>query len=136
MSTPSSPTEYLIISRGEWDKDLSRDKIQETIDKFYVWIDQLVSEGKMKHGQRLRSTGKTVGRNNKILDGPFGESKEAIGGYWFAYANSIDEAVELAKGNPCIELGLFVEVRPIDPEPASPENTRSPAPGSASRNSR
>jgi hypothetical protein len=59
-----------------------------------------------------------------VTDGPFGESKEAIGGYWFILAQSLDEAVQIAKGNPCLDRGLLLEIRPIDPQPGTPDNTR------------
>jgi len=118
------PAEFLVIARGQWDKSLSRDEVQKAIDQFYVWLDRLVAEGKMKRGQRLTYEGKTIVRQGTVIDGPFGESKEAIGGYWFILANSLDEAAEIAKGNPCLDLGLFVEIRPIDPQPATPHNTR------------
>jgi hypothetical protein len=90
---------------------------------FYVWLDRLVAEGKMKPGQRLKYEGKTVSRRNVITDGPFGESKEVIGGYWFAIANNLDEAAQLAAGNPCLDYGLSMEIRPIDPDIATADNT-------------
>jgi hypothetical protein len=124
MSERPPPAEYLVIARGQWDKALSRDQIRDTIDKFYAWLDRLVDEGKMKRGQRLTYEGKTVMRQNVITDGPFGESKEVIGGYWFILADSLDEAAQIAKGNPCLNCGMFFEIRPIDPELATPDNTR------------
>jgi hypothetical protein len=124
MSEGPPPAEYLIIARGQWDNALSREEIQNTIDEFYVWLDRLVSEGKMKRGQRLTNEGKTILRSNVVRDGPFGESKEVIGGYWFILANDLNEAAEIAKGNPCLTAGLFFEIRPIDPQPASSDNTR------------
>jgi hypothetical protein len=77
----------------------------------------------MKRGQRLTYEGRTIARQNVITDGPFGESKEVIGGYWFILANNLDEAAQIAKGNPCLDCGLFFEIRPIDPHPATPDNT-------------
>ena len=62
-------------------------------------------------------------RQNVITDGPFGESKEVIGGYWFILANNLDEAAQIATGNPCLNCGLFFEIRPIDLEGANPDNT-------------
>ena len=124
MSERTPPAEYLVIARGQWDKNLSRNKIQSAIDQFYTWYDRLVDEGKIKRGQRLTYEGKTVGRQNVITDGPFGESKEVIGGYWLIVANSLDEAVEIAKGNPCLDYGPFLEIRPIDPERGTPDNSR------------
>jgi hypothetical protein len=119
MNEKISQSEYLVISRGQWDKELSPEEIQKAIDQFYVWLARLVDEGKMKTGQRLGSEGKTVLRKNVVTDGPFGEAKEVIGGYWFIIAGSLDEAARIAAGNPCLNCGLFFEIRPIDPERAS-----------------
>ena len=118
MKDQISSSEYLVISRGQWDKDVSRADIQNAIDEFYVWLGRLVDEGKMKPGQRLATTGKTVSRKS-VTDGPFGETKEVIGGYWFIVAGSLEEAAQIAAGNPCLNCGLFYEIRPIDPERAS-----------------
>jgi hypothetical protein len=121
-------SEYLVISRGQWDKDATRVEIQGAIDRFYVWLDGLVAEGKMKTGQRLASAGATVARSRLVTDGPFGETKEVIGGYWFILAESLEEAAAIAAGNPCLELGLFYEIRPIDPAPASAFNVTTETP--------
>jgi hypothetical protein len=124
MSEQSPLAEFLAICRGQWDSTLSRNEIQNVLDRFYAWIDRLVDEGKMKHGQRLTYEGRTIARKSVIKDGPFGESKEAIGGYWFILAKNLDEAAQIAKGNPCLECGLLLEIRPIDPQMATPDNTR------------
>jgi len=126
MSEQPSRAEYLVISRGQWDKTLSRDEIQNVIDQFYTWYDRLVNEEKIKPGQRLTYEGKTIVRQNLITDGPFGESKEVIGGYWVILASDLDEAAQIAKGNPCLDCGLFLEIRPIDPQRGTPDNTRQP----------
>jgi hypothetical protein len=110
MSEKVLQSEYLVISRGQWDKELSPEEIQKAIDQFYVWLERLVDEGKMKTGQRLGSEGKTVSRKNVVTDGPFGEAKEVIGGYWFITAGSLDEAAQIAAGNPCLNCGLFFEI--------------------------
>ena len=119
MNTPTTPSEYLVISRGQWDPAISPEEIQNAIDQFYIWLDRLVQEGKMKTGQRLGTQGKTVTRNGVLLDGPFGETKEVIGGYWFILAGNLEEAAQIAAGNPCLKFGLFYEIRPIDPEQAT-----------------
>jgi hypothetical protein len=124
MSEQPPTAEYLVICRGQWDKTLSQDEIQSATEKFYIWYDRLINQGKVKPGQRLTSEGKTVARKNVITDGPFGEAKEAIGGYWFILAQSLDEAVQIAKGDPCLDYGLLREIRPIDPQFATPDNTR------------
>jgi hypothetical protein len=119
MNEQLSPSSYLVISRGQWDVDASPEEIQDAIDQFYVWLGKLVEEGKMKTGQRLGTEGKTVARNGVVSDGPFGETKEVIGGYWFIMAHSLEEAAEIAGGNPCLKCGLFYEIRPIELEQAT-----------------
>lgn len=114
----STPNEYLILSRGQWDEALPPERIQQAIDDFYAWHDRLVAEGRMKPGQRLAPECKTVSKLG-ITDGPYTEAKEIIGGYWFVYAHSLDEAAAISTGNPCIACGLFFDVRPIEPVKAS-----------------
>lgn len=106
--------EYLIISRGQWDEDKSPEQIQKAIDRFYDWLDDMIQQGKMRPGQRLADKGGIVTRKGVIFDGPFGESKEVIGGYWFVLADSLAEATKFAAENPCLEYGLYFEVRPIE----------------------
>jgi len=112
-------SQYLVISRGRWASDIPPEEIQKAIDQFYIWLVRLVDEGKMKTGQRLGIEGKTVSGKGFITDGPFGEAKEVVGGYWFILAHSLDEAAKIAAGNPCLKCGLFYEIRPIDPEQAT-----------------
>ena len=108
------PSEYLVLSRGQWDKHASPADIQVAIDEFYDWLERLIAEGKMKTGQRLDTPGATVSRKGVVTDGPFGEAKEVVGGYWFILAHSLEEAAQLAAQNPCMQVGLFYEIRPID----------------------
>jgi hypothetical protein len=117
---PTSPprSEFLVISRGQWDRDKSPQEIQGAIDAFYEWHDKLVSEGRMKSGQRLARERRLVSRSG-VTDGPFTEAKEVIGGYWFFIASSLDEAAALAAQNPCMACGLTYEVRPVERERAS-----------------
>jgi hypothetical protein len=111
-------SEFLVLSRGRWDEDLSEDEIQAAIDDFYAWHDRCVAAGTMRGGQRLATGGKRVSRQG-VVDGPFSESKEIIGGYWHILAGSLDQAAALAAQNPCMACGLEFEIRPIEPERAS-----------------
>ncbi len=47
-----------------------------------------------------------------MIDGPFTESKELIGGYWMWQVRSMDEAVEWLKRAP-FDGGEEVEIRPV-----------------------
>jgi len=118
VSSRVPPTPYLVISRGRWDPQLPRETIQDAIDRFYAWHDRLVREGTMQSGQRLAREGRLVTRE-RVIDGPFAEAKEVIGGYWFILAGSLDEAAAIAAQNPCLACGLSFEIRPIEPRRAS-----------------
>ncbi len=131
MSEQNPPSEYLVISRGQWDKDASPEEIQAAIDDFYAWLGRMVDAGKMKRGQRLATGGATVSRKSVVTDGPYGEAKEVIGGYWLILAHSLEEAARIAADNPCMQRGLFYEIRPIDPEQASAYTVTNETPGEA-----
>ena len=114
----SSKNEYLLLSRGRWDPDKSPQEVQAAIDAFYAWHARLVSEGRFKPGQRLAKQARLVTRSG-ITDGPFTESKEIVGGYWFVLADSLDEAARIVADNPCLACGQAFEIRPIEAEQAS-----------------
>jgi hypothetical protein len=48
-----------------------------------------------------------------ITDGPFSETKEALGGYYLFEADDLDAAIELAARVPAARMGGAVEVRPL-----------------------
>jgi len=129
MSDDSTPdNEYLLISRGQWDADSSKEEIQAVIDEFYAWHERLVGEGKFRPGQRLGTATQLVARTG-ITDGPFTESKEVIGGYWFVIASSLREAAAIAADSPCLACGLSYEIRPIESERASAYRNGNETPG-------
>lgn len=111
-------TTHLVLSRGQWDGAKTPAEIQAAIDAFYLWYDQLVAEGTFKPGQRLGMGGRCVTPRG-IVDGPFAEAKELVGGYWFVVAPSLDEAAAILARNPCVACGLTMEVRPVELERAS-----------------
>jgi hypothetical protein len=62
----------------------------------------------------LENGGKVVtGRQKAIQDGPYAEAKDVIGGFSIIEADDLDEAAELSKGCPILEVGGSVEVRPV-----------------------
>ncbi len=56
---------------------------------------------------------KLQGKDRIVIDGPFAETKEMVGGYWVIQANSMDEAIEWAKRAPVLEgkPGCEIEIR-------------------------
>jgi hypothetical protein len=81
--------------------------------------DELRAAGKMVVSERLRpdSDGtrvRTKAGQRQLMDGPFTETKEALGGFYLIECDTKQEAVEWAKKIPLGDGG-FVEVRPIWP---------------------
>ena len=120
MSEPSS--DYLVLSRGQWDNDASKEDIEAAIHKFYEWYERNLKDGRMKAGSRLSRERAVVSKAGIVTDGPFGEGKEVVGGYWFIVARNLREAADLAAQNPCAPYGLSFEIRPLESERASAYN--------------
>ncbi len=115
MNTPKQ-NEYLLLFRGNaWYNSLSPEELQKAMGDFKAWFDRLTEQGILKAAQPLVREGKIVsGKQGRVVaDGPFVESKEAIGGYFLLAVNSLDEAVAVAKTCPSLEYGTQVEVRPV-----------------------
>jgi hypothetical protein len=107
---------YLLLFRGnEWHKGLSPEEMQRISDQWMAWFKRLTDQGKCIAGNPLEPEGKLVsGRNGSVLaDGPFAESKEAIGGYFLLQVGSFDEALAIAKECPGLPYGAKIEVRPV-----------------------
>ena len=60
--------------------------------------------------------GKILAGRHTVTDGPFAESKEAIAGFFMIQADSLEQAVEIAKGCPGLGYGQTVEVRAMASE--------------------
>jgi len=83
----------------------------------FPWLDDLLSREKWVTGDQLapprRARSVRVRKGERVVtDGPFAETKEAIGGFDLIEADSIEEAVEIAAGHPVAEFGT-IEVRPL-----------------------
>ena len=111
----NSNSEIMLLFRGtDWHKDMSPEEMQAAAGRFMAWFERLKAEGKAKAGQPLQNAGRVISKNGRTLsDGPYAESKEAIGGYFILNVTDMDEAIEIAKQCPGLDIGLKVEVRPI-----------------------
>src|SRR2546423_4308377 len=119
MSEQTTKSEYMLLFRGnDWHKGLSAEEMQKVADQWMAWFKGLTDQGKALAGNPLEREGKVVsGKNGRVVaDGPFAESKEAIGGYFLLQAKSLDEAVAIAKECPGLAYGAVVEVRPVAEE--------------------
>ena len=107
---------YMLIFRGnEWQKGLSPEEMQKVYDQWMAWFKRLTDEGIAISGNPLEPVGRIVsGKNGRVVaDGPFAESKEAIGGYFMLKVHDLDEAVAIAQQCPGLPYGAKIEVRPV-----------------------
>ena len=108
----------LLFSGNAWYNQLSSEELQKVMDQSKAWFEELVAAGKAKRGQALIREGAVIsGKNPRVIfDGPFPESKEAIGGFMVLEVGSLSEAVAIAKTNPALLHGTTIEVRPLSDE--------------------
>lgn len=88
--------------------------------KFDVWAAPLLAAGRFLDGRKLTTdAARTVTRvadRVHVKDGPFGETKEIVGGYHLIEADDYGHAVELLRTHPNLEFDLgSVEIRALDP---------------------
>jgi hypothetical protein len=114
MSTESQ--RFMFVLRGGVSaKSLSPTEYGEIIQKYLAWIDSLRQRGCYEGGEPLEEEGKVLAGpgGGIVTDGPYAESKEAVGGYFIIKAASLDAAAGIAAGCPIFENGGTVEVRQI-----------------------
>jgi hypothetical protein len=112
----NTKTEYMLMFVGnEWCNELSYPEIKKLAEDAKAWMDGLVAQGKAKGGNGLARTGArvTAKTGQVIFDGPYAETKEAIGGFVIVEAANIEEAIAIAKMSPVIRYGTTIEVRPV-----------------------
>jgi len=108
--------EFILIFRHEDGlKVASPEQIQIWMKQTRDWMGVIAAQNKLSGGIGLPfAEARVVHPHNIVTNGPFGEIKETIGGYIIVKADSVDEAVEFAKGCPVLQgEGNSVEVRKI-----------------------
>ena len=108
-------SQFLYLYHGRRPENPSPEQAQQTMQKWMNWLKSLGESGHLKdQGQPLEPTGKLVkGKSKTVIDGPFAEAKDIIGGFTLVEARDINEAAELSKGCPILEFDGAVEVRPV-----------------------
>lgn len=108
--------DFLYLFRGgvEARGKSSPEAMQEHMMKWKVWMDKLAAQGKLLGGLPLHDEGKVVsGGAKQLLDGPYMEGKEMVGGYLIVKADTLEEAAEMSKDCPIFEHDGSVEVRQL-----------------------
>lgn len=112
-------TQYLLLIYGEDSKwsALSPDQLSAEMGAYFAYTQDLQKAGAYIGGNELHPVGaaKTVsvdaGRQ-KVVDGPFAETKETLGGYYLIDAETIEDALAWAAECPGAKYGR-IEVRPV-----------------------
>ncbi|HEV7403155.1 MAG TPA: YciI family protein [Chthoniobacteraceae bacterium] len=124
MTTTDS--EYLLLFRNtQLEKRLPADELKEAMGRLNEWLGRWSDRGRMTGGQPLGDEGRVISgaKQRLVADGPYAETKEAVGGYVIVLAADLDEATKIAEEWPLLDFGATVEVRPIRPQCASMEQS-------------
>jgi hypothetical protein len=113
---------YLLLvcwdaERMDGQTEPDRSKASAADEEPFPWVDNLQAQGIWLTGDQLapprraRSV-RVRGGKKLVTDGPFAETKEAVGGFDLLECDSLEEAVEIAASHPLAEAGT-IEVRPL-----------------------
>lgn len=83
-----------------------------------VWHNDLIARGISKGAMALQppDTATTVSQKEgdiTLMDGPYTETKEFLGGFEIVECKNLDEAIAIAKKFPALRVGSLMEVRPL-----------------------
>jgi hypothetical protein len=107
-------SEFLFLYRGGERPTGTPEQMQQVMQKWISWMNDLQAKGHLKdRGLPLERSGKIVrGKDKAVVDGPFAEAKDVVGGFSIVEAKDLQHAVELSMGCPILAVGGDVEVRP------------------------
>ena len=88
------------------------EEIQAIMQQWQGWF-ETVGADLIDGGDGLLPTGKIVGPDGTVTDGPFIEAKELVGGYSVIQASDYDQAAEYAKTCPIVHIGGSIEIREL-----------------------
>lgn len=95
------------------------EQMEQVISEYVAWRVALEKQGRFAGGEKLRDEGGRhltgSGAQFKVVDGPFAEASEVIGGYFTLEAKHYDEAIELAQSCPHLKYGGRIELRQVEP---------------------
>lgn len=108
-------SEFAFLFRGGNPSVAPAEQQQRTMQKWQAWMKELHDKGMITNpGHPLERKGHLVSGRSKIVnDSPFVEVKDIINGFIVIDAADLDEAVQISKGCPILDVDGAVEVRPV-----------------------
>lgn len=96
-------------------ESMTQDETRECLRTWNAWVGEIAASGKLQHGHPLEPAVRVIAgrRGERVVDGPFAEAKEAIGGYLLIHVADLDEATAIAQRCPNLKYGMEVEVRVV-----------------------
>jgi len=110
--------EFLLIFRTNYNAmpERTAEEAQAVTLQWMNWIKSIASKDKLiDRGNRLHDSGRVLKSKDVVINGPYTEIKESIGGYTLIKAESYDDAIALSKECPILSFGGNVEIREISP---------------------
>lgn len=99
--------------------DISPADMQKIIEEYRAWAGRMAEAGRLHGGEKLTQDGgkhMQLERGKlRVIDGPYAEAKEVVGGYFTIQADSYAHAVELNRDHPHLKYGAKIEIREVDP---------------------
>lgn len=94
------------------------DELQAIVEQYVAWRQGLEARGHLVASDKLQDgTGRVLRRDGgrlRVVDGPYSEAKELLGGFFVVRAESYEQAVELARDCPHLGYSGTIEIREID----------------------
>jgi hypothetical protein len=94
-------------------------QMRKVLEKYMAWGIKMRRSKRILDGHKLGEEGGRVmkkdGKGVRVVDGPFAETKDVIGGFYLFKADSYDHCLELLEDHPHLEYGHTIAVRAVDP---------------------
>jgi hypothetical protein len=118
------------IEEKKWGT-LPKSEQEAMMAECFAYDDVLKKGGHFLRGEALQSARNAVTlrwQNGKVsvIDGPYAETKEMLGGILVLEARDLNHAIELMSKHPGVRLGGPFEIRPLDEEITARANARKP----------
>ncbi|MGH2743074.1 MAG: YciI family protein [Thermoleophilaceae bacterium] len=110
----------MVLIKANEESEAGEMPSEKLLTEMTAFNEELVKAGVMLAGEGLHPSSKGVrvefsGSDRKVINGPFAETKELLGGYWLWQVKDMDEAIEWVKRIPDADPGqeAIVEIRPV-----------------------
>jgi hypothetical protein len=114
----TEPSAFLLLvreTRPETYEAMSPPETRAALDRWNAWVDRMTASGKLVAANSLAAGVRMVSghRGEHVVDGPFVEAKELVGGFFLLSDTTLDQATAIARECPNLPHGMTVEIRQV-----------------------